>query len=114
MNIVFNRIYCHEAYGLNKYRALLKAKNDIYIDDLDQFAFDILYEDGYIDGAIFAHTLDNMMYAYVYDYDQEAIMCYDCCGFDSEFFISVDADYQCSYYCLLIETESGLWRIVDE
>lgn len=67
------RVYCFEAYGLNKYRNFLSGKflRGYDLDGVCDLCADILDEYDCGDSAIFIHSFDGEMYIVTWDYEEE-------------------------------------------
>lgn len=114
MNIV--RLYCFEAYGLNKYRNFLKGKflKNCTEDDVFEYCIDALDQYECEDSAIFIHSFDGEMYVILYDYEEEMYKVLQSNEPEQDFFSILDGENRWCCYALIVESRPGLWRIVSE
>jgi hypothetical protein len=130
-NIFLFRPEWFSAYGLDKEKNFLQSpvcececgcggKCVILLDDFDAltgFAVNVLMENDCDHCAIFTHGIDDKLYAFVkmLDEDDEIVISYIMCdeGADFGFFKSIDDEFEFHCYGLLIETQIGQWKIIE-
>ena len=117
------RIMTFASYGLNKHRNMLQRINmgDIYCKDLDNFIDilgEMLFNADCDNCAIFFHSIDDMLYAAVKEWDIEiedfSVTIYKSLSRGQyDFFAATDGNFRFCCYGLLIETNNNEWRIVN-
>lgn len=110
------RVYCFEAYGLNKYRNFLGGKflRGYDLDGVCVLCADILDEYDCGDSAIFIHSFDGEMYIVTWDYEEEMYKLLQSENPKQDFFSIIDGEYRFCCYALIVEARPGLWRVVDD
>lgn len=129
-----------EGYGLNKFRNFLSApecdcgcggKGNLILDDVQDlfgFAYNVLADNECGCCAIFAHGMDDKMWAIIkledpsenydyekkYDPDENPISFLGIDETDYEFFRELDAECNLHCYGLLVQNVNGSWDIVEE
>lgn len=116
------RAKCFEAYQLNKHRNFLESPRCdcgcggkallVAEDDIHQIAAGFLEDHDCPNSAVFLLYDDDYMEAVVKTEDVIEVVTAE--KYDRQLFSIIDAEFRLCCYSLMMETEDGLWEIIED